>query len=371
MGLGPGARTPRLARVVPSTFGCGWFRSPRPRWSSRSSRDSFAGVAATRRLDRRRNSPERSPTRPSPSPRSARSSPSERTRPRSSSTPSPPRSPARRPSRGSARAGTATRDASPSAPDSSTTPSSPRSRDSPPRRWSSSVRVSTPARGVSPPQRHAQSPSRVRARRPGGARSQNARVRRDRLRLRKPPSDARGTPRRGPRQRRATRMAPRAPRRGPRPVRSHDLDPRGFVVLPVPGRRRSSPSRRGARLRRRVRARGVGGEQSVVGASDPEGGYRRQSDPEGRYRRQSDVGELDGRPGRVVRRRGVDDDDRRATRETRASFGRWRGEPPKPRGAEGEGEAQTPRTFYAVCRLVGEQTREGRERTARNAKEGA
>ena len=57
--------------------------------------------------------------------------------------------------------------------------------------------------------------------------------------------------------------------------------------------------------------------------------------------------------------------------ETRASFGRWRGEPPKPRGAEGEGEAQTPRTFYAVCRLVGEQTREGRERTARNAKEGA
>lgn len=40
--------------------------------------------------------------------------------------------------------------------------------------------------------------------------------------------------------------------------------------------------------------------------------------------------------------------------ETRASFGRWRGEPPKPRGAEGEGEAQTPRTFYAVCRFVGE-----------------
>ena len=174
--------------------------------------------------------------------------------------------------------------------------------------------LDTRAWRLSPPKRHAQSPSRVRARRPGGARSQNARVRRDRLRLRKPPSDARGTPRRGPRQRRATRMAPRAPRRGPRPVRSHDLDPRGFVVLPVPGRRRSSPSRRGARLRRRVRARGVGGEQSVVGASDPEGRYRRQSDPEGGYRRQSDVGELDGRPGRVVRRRGVDDDDRRATR---------------------------------------------------------
>lgn len=40
--------------------------------------------------------------------------------------------------------------------------------------------------------------------------------------------------------------------------------------------------------------------------------------------------------------------------EARAAFGRWRGESPPPRGAEREGEPQTPRTFYVVCRVVEE-----------------